>query len=139
MKGDKENYVKTLTEVLEAGDTMPEQRLQNTIAKRRAKRYMGKERLKACGFGAFFDHGELQKVESWWREHDGARPDASTLVTRAYQVARETTEPIPCPACGDETITREWGIGTLVMADVCLGCRGVWLDPGELDALFGAA
>ncbi len=49
-KGDKENYVKTLTDVLEAGDTLPEQRLQNTIAKRRAKRYMGKERLKACGF-----------------------------------------------------------------------------------------
>lgn len=50
LKGDKENYVKTLTEVLEAGDTMPEQRLQNTIARRRAKRYMGKERMKACGF-----------------------------------------------------------------------------------------
>ena len=50
LKGDKEAYVKTLTEVLEAGDTLPEQRLQNTIAKRRAKRYMGKERLKACGF-----------------------------------------------------------------------------------------
>lgn len=49
-KGDKENYVKTLTEVLEAGDTLPEQRLQNTIAKRRAKRYMGAERMKGCGF-----------------------------------------------------------------------------------------
>lgn len=49
MKGDKENYVKALTEV-EAGDTMPLQRLQNTIAKRRAKRYMGKERMKTCGF-----------------------------------------------------------------------------------------
>ncbi len=50
MKGDKESYVKTLTEVIEAGDTMPNQRLQNTIAKRRAKRYLGKERLKNCGF-----------------------------------------------------------------------------------------
>lgn len=50
IKGDKENYVKTLTEVLESGDTLPEQRLQNTIAKRRAKRYMSKERLAACGF-----------------------------------------------------------------------------------------
>ena len=50
MKGDKESYVKTLTEVLEAGDTMPLQRLQNTIAKRRAKRYMSKERMKNCGF-----------------------------------------------------------------------------------------
>lgn len=50
IKGDKESYVKTLTEVAESGDTLPEQRLQNAIAKRRARRYLGKERLKACGF-----------------------------------------------------------------------------------------
>lgn len=50
LKGDKEAYMKTLTEVVEAGDTLPEQRLQNAIAKRRARRYLGKERLKACGF-----------------------------------------------------------------------------------------
>lgn len=50
MKGDKENYVKTLTEVVEAGDVFPEQRLQNTIAKRRAKRYLSETRMKACSF-----------------------------------------------------------------------------------------
>ncbi|MEZ4298458.1 MAG: TRAP transporter TatT component family protein [Polyangiaceae bacterium] len=50
LKGDREAYVKTLTEVVEAGDTLPEQRLQNAIAKRRARRYLGKERMKACGF-----------------------------------------------------------------------------------------
>lgn len=50
MKGDKENYVKTLQEVVDAGDTMPEQRLSNAIAKRKAKRYLGKERMKNCGF-----------------------------------------------------------------------------------------
>lgn len=50
MKADKESYVKTLTEVVEAGDTLPAQRLQNTIAKRRAARYLGKERMKSCGF-----------------------------------------------------------------------------------------
>jgi hypothetical protein len=50
MKVDREHYVKTLTEVIDAGDILPEQRFTNTIAKRRAKRYLGKERLKACGF-----------------------------------------------------------------------------------------
>jgi len=50
IKGDRENYIKLLTEVVEAADPLPEQRLTNTIAKRRAKRYLGKERLKACGF-----------------------------------------------------------------------------------------
>jgi hypothetical protein len=50
-KSDKPNYVKTLTEVVEAGDVAPEQRLTNTIAKRRAKRYLGKERMmRTCGF-----------------------------------------------------------------------------------------
>ena len=50
-KGDKANYVKTLTEVVDAGDTLKEQRLTNAIAKRRAKRYLGKDRMmRMCGF-----------------------------------------------------------------------------------------
>jgi hypothetical protein len=50
LKGDKDAYVKTLTEVVEAGDVWPEQRLTNAIAKRRALRYLGKPRMRACGF-----------------------------------------------------------------------------------------
>jgi TRAP transporter TatT component family protein len=49
-KVDKEAYVKTLKEVLDAGDTLPEQRLQNTIAKRRARRYLVPWRMEQCGF-----------------------------------------------------------------------------------------
>ncbi|MBI4956926.1 MAG: hypothetical protein HY908_33225 [Myxococcales bacterium] len=47
---DKEEYVKLLTEVVEAGDTLPEQRLQNVIAKRKARRALGKARMDDCGF-----------------------------------------------------------------------------------------
>ncbi|MBW2458820.1 MAG: hypothetical protein JRI68_30250 [Deltaproteobacteria bacterium] len=50
VKVDKANYVKLLTEVVEAGDVLPEQRLSNTIAKRRARRYLSKERMANCGF-----------------------------------------------------------------------------------------
>jgi hypothetical protein len=50
MKADKASYEKTLNEVVDAGDTLPEQRLQNTIAKRRARRYLGKARESNCGF-----------------------------------------------------------------------------------------
>jgi hypothetical protein len=50
MKSDKASYEKTLREVVDAGDTLPEQRLQNTIAKRRARRYLTKTRMAACGF-----------------------------------------------------------------------------------------
>ena len=50
MKGDKANYEATLREVIDAPDALPEQRLQNTIAKRRARRYLGKMRMANCGF-----------------------------------------------------------------------------------------
>ncbi len=50
VKVDKANYVKLLTEVIEAGDVLPEQRLQNTIAKRKARRYLSKSRMEDCGF-----------------------------------------------------------------------------------------
>ncbi len=49
-KGDRDAYVKTLTEVVEAEDPFPEQRLQNAIAKRRAQRYLSPVRMKECGF-----------------------------------------------------------------------------------------
>lgn len=50
-KGDKASYVKTLDEVVAAGDTLPAQRLTNAIAKRKAKRYLGKDRMmRTCGF-----------------------------------------------------------------------------------------
>ena len=50
MKGDKTNYEATLREVVDAPDALPEQRLQNTIAKRRARRYLSKSRMANCGF-----------------------------------------------------------------------------------------
>lgn len=50
VKGDKQNYEKALREVVDAGDVLPAARLSNAVAKRRAKRYLGKERLSACGF-----------------------------------------------------------------------------------------
>jgi hypothetical protein len=49
-KVEKDAYVKLLQEVIDAGDTLPEQRLQNTIAKRRARRYLTPWRMEQCGF-----------------------------------------------------------------------------------------
>jgi tetratricopeptide (TPR) repeat protein len=51
MHGDKELYVKTLNEIIAAGDDLPEARLSNVIAKRRARRYLGnKIWQEECGF-----------------------------------------------------------------------------------------
>jgi hypothetical protein len=50
MKGDGALYVDMLNKVLAAPDPDPYQRLTNAIAKRRAKRWMGKKRVKdQCG------------------------------------------------------------------------------------------
>ena len=51
-KSDKPNWEKTLHEVLAAPDDLPEARLQNTIAKRRARRYLDNKIFQEdCGFG----------------------------------------------------------------------------------------
>lgn len=50
MKGDKALYEKMLNEVLAAEDPDPNQRLTNTIAKRKAKRGLTKVRMENCGF-----------------------------------------------------------------------------------------
>ncbi len=47
---DATQYRALLNEVLSAGDVLPEQRLENVIARRKAARYLGAPRLKRCGF-----------------------------------------------------------------------------------------
>lgn len=49
-KMDQESYVRLLEEVLQAGDVLPKARLNNAIAKRRAKRHLRPERMELCGF-----------------------------------------------------------------------------------------
>jgi TRAP transporter T-component len=49
LKADRPLYEKLLNEVLAAEDPDPEQRLNNTMAKRRAKRYLGRQKMMDCG------------------------------------------------------------------------------------------
>jgi tetratricopeptide (TPR) repeat protein len=50
-KSDKPNYEKMLKAVLAAGDTLPEARLQNVVAKRKARRYLEHSVFaEDCGF-----------------------------------------------------------------------------------------
>lgn len=49
-KNDKASYERLLHEVIDAGDPLPAERLPNTIAQRRAKRYLSAKREQACGF-----------------------------------------------------------------------------------------
>jgi len=49
-KGNKDEYTRLLQEVVDAGDTMPSQRLPNTLAKRKAYRSLQPKRMGNCGF-----------------------------------------------------------------------------------------
>jgi hypothetical protein len=52
VKADQPLYEKVLNEILSAEDPDVNLRLQNTIAKRRAKRALGKQAMEDCGFSA---------------------------------------------------------------------------------------
>jgi hypothetical protein len=47
---DRPLYESLMKEIVDAGDVDPDERLENAIAKRKARRYMGKSRMQTCGF-----------------------------------------------------------------------------------------
>lgn len=84
-------------------------------------------RCTRCG-GAF-----VPSYDDVWKIHSkGAKRSAAEIAKRGYAAAGKK---IRCVACGGETTSREWSFGTLVFVDVCIECRGVWFDGGELEAL----
>jgi hypothetical protein len=106
-KGDKDGYVKTLQEIVAAGDTMPEQRLTNALAKRRARRYLSKQRMEDarenCGFAdakvgpaeATPDDGELNSPAA---HHRAIAPNPK-LLRPTKQAAAEATFHPRVPPC----------------------------------------
>jgi Zn-finger nucleic acid-binding protein len=86
-------------------------------------------RCPSCG-GVFVAHDDLRTIED--RGFRRGAPDASVVARRAYAKA---TPAVVCPSCGGEATRRQWGFSSLVMVDVCIECRGVWLDHGELEAI----
>jgi Zn-finger nucleic acid-binding protein len=96
------------------------------------------DRCSACG-GIFLNHGELEKIQSAaWAQRAESDEAVPSVVARAYMSAAERArgerEPLRCPSCSGDMHERDWGYGTGVTIDVCIECRGVWLDHGELEA-----
>lgn len=103
------------------------------------------ERCPVC-HGTFLDAGELEALENAGDRRARSDPaQRAGLVRRALSQGRRPEDvaaeaertPLDCPACDGPMLEREWGIGTMVRVDVCLECRGVWLDEGELETLAG--
>jgi RNA polymerase subunit RPABC4/transcription elongation factor Spt4 len=89
-------------------------------------------RCRSCR-GAFVSHDALLTIENGARRMK-RKLSASAAARRGFDPPTPT---IVCPECSGETTRREWGIGTMVFVDVCIECRGVWLDGGELETLGG--
>jgi len=87
--------------------------------------------------GIWLDRGELFRIE---RSQEN---DYSEILKTNIQMqppmeiieikTRKTS--LQCPSCGDVLYEKEHGFFSKIMIDVCIGCGGIWLDKGELQAL----
>ena len=72
--------------------------------------------------GMWLDKGELRKLLG--------DKKLSDYLTK--HIGTKTESKLVCPRCGN-LMDHEFAEDTVV--DVCLTCRGVWLDAGEMDSL----
>jgi Zn-finger nucleic acid-binding protein len=92
------------------------------------------DRCPSC-LGVFASHEAMQRIDGASVTRRGGSKESPLELAR--RAAAPPTTAITCPACNGETTRREWRFSTFVMVDVCIECRGVWLDPGELEAIEG--
>lgn len=76
--------------------------------------------------GMFLDAGELERLTG--------QSNIGTLLTKFTGI--DVGSKLVCPACGglmdDEHLAAD---GQKVVVEVCLTCKGIWLDGRELDAV----
>lgn len=72
--------------------------------------------------GLYLDKGEIRRLT-------GNR-DLNKLLTK--RLGLDADSPYVCPRCGGLMDAEQAG---RTRVDVCLGCKGVWVDHGELEAL----
>ncbi len=91
------------------------------------------DHCKNCG-GLWFDKNELKIVRDHrdenlsWLEFD-LWEDKNKLITSGKSV--------DCPRDGKPLFKIKYG-KTNVLVDICLDCRGIWLDKDELDKIISA-
>lgn len=87
--------------------------------------------------GVWLDHDELDAVRTHIDEETAlALRGVPDTIVRSFEEARQLREPaFPCPKCARPMERREYGYCSQILIDVCLGCKGAWLDDGELEAL----
>ena len=76
--------------------------------------------------GVYLDHGEIKKITSNSKLH------AHFMNT----LGKAQISPLMCPGCGS-SMRLQYLEETEI--DTCGSCKGIWLDPGELQKLGGVA
>jgi len=84
-----------------------------------------------CG-GLWLDHGEIERLNRVADAEVGALRTALQASTAPASPSDTTAH---CPACS--AALREVVLGP-VRVDICTGCKGVFLDRGELDQALAA-
>ena len=93
--------------------------------------------LDACpeGCGEWLDASELRHVvqvrEKRFNEEERCAVAAAAKITP--MPLAEHDRDLTCPKCGAPTTPVNYGGDTGIVIDRCGGCRGIWLDAGELD------
>ena len=87
--------------------------------------------------GQWLDASELRHIvnarEVRFNEEERLAIAAATKIT-PVQVEKQDRD-LPCPKCGGQTDTLNYGGDTGIMIDKCTGCGGFWLDAGELERI----
>lgn len=66
-----------------------------------------------------------------------AAEEAQKRITAEERRRLKELHHMHCPKCGQKLVTERYGENTDV--DVCPGCRGLWLDAGELEGILASA
>ena len=82
-----------------------------------------------------FDWKWIRGAEYWkWLEKNGTDP-AERMIHDEGLVLAEPGKPIDCPECRFRMVKYLVGRGLDFTVDHCHGCKGIWLDRNEWEAL----
>lgn len=110
----------------------------NCKASLRTIRYegIGIETCNSCN-GHWLDSDELGKIvkirEAKFDEQERRAIVESTSITGV--ALDDVDRDLPCPKCGGTTDAVNYGGDSGIVIDRCTGCRGFWLDHGELEKI----
>ena len=105
------------------------------LAKEQWEAQVSVHRCPSCE-GLWLERGERVTGQAARVRKNSAKLASIDVVAAAYELARQKALPAPpCPRCGKSLDATEYAYCSQILIDRCTTCHGVWLDPGELEAL----